>query len=160
LSLGSVAILVAGIVCARGRPAEPATERLSPLAPVLGLGGAVLSFVALFVDYDGSSSLVDELEVFKAILLEPGVAIAMMVGAVVLLAVGRRQLASGLLLAVGAQTALHFLGVIIASQMAVGEPGEVRAGGFIGLLGGLLVVAAGVRASRSKEPGARIPLPS
>lgn len=45
---------------------------------------------------------------------------------------------------------LHFVGVIVAAALAIGERGEVRWGGFLGLLGGLLVVAAGAysRATR------------
>jgi len=67
--------------------------------------------------------------------------VAMLVG---LVALGSRpKFAAGLLLAIGATTALHFLGVIFAAWRAIGEVGDIRAAGFIGLLGGLLVAADG-----------------
>ena len=48
---------------------------------------------------------------------------------------------------------LHYLGVIVAAWRAIGEVGEIRSAGFIGVLGGLLVVAAGAwvyRADRAE----------
>jgi hypothetical protein len=69
-----------------------------------------------------------------------------------LVALGSRpKLAAGLLLAVGASTAFHFLGLIVAAWRAVGEVGGVGAGGFIGLVGGLLVAAAGLYVHRSTQ---------
>jgi hypothetical protein len=41
------------------------------------------------------------------------------------------------------------VGLIIASSKAIGEPGNVGAAGFVGVLGGLIVAAAGLRALRS-----------
>ena len=46
------------------------------------------------------------------------------------------RLAAGLLLAAGTAASLHYLGVIVAAWRAIGEVGDIRAAGFIGVLGG------------------------
>lgn len=162
--LGAIAILAAGLVCARPLLGVRAVGRVHPAAFWLGLAGAVVFFAALFRNYDGASSLIDELAegVSAEFFVEPGFAVAFTVVALVVMGSLSRPLAAGLLLAVGLQAALHYVGLIIAALMAVGAgpeeekakgflglPDEVEAGGFIGLLGALLVVAAGVVALRA-----------
>ena len=75
----------------------------------------------------------------------------MLAGVVMLEA--RAQFASGLLVAVGTAMTLHFVGLIIAAWRAIGEPGELRAAGFNGVLGSVIVVAAGAYATRSRSGG-------
>jgi hypothetical protein len=65
----------------------------------------------------------------------------------------RPRVSAGLLLAVGGATALHYCGVLVASWRAIGEVGQVGPAGFVGLLGGLLVLAGGVYA----EHASRVP---
>jgi hypothetical protein len=63
----------------------------------------------------------------------------------------RTRLAGGLLLAVGMAASLHYLGVLVAAAKAIGEEGDVRSAGYIGVLGGLLILAAGALASRARR---------
>jgi serine/threonine protein kinase len=148
--LGAVAGLAAGVRCLRSaEPGAPAAGA-DPAALVLGLAGTALACVALFVDYDGFSSLWDELLERESaeFFFEPAIAAAAMLAGLALLG-ARPRLASGLLLAVGAATALHHAGLIVAAWRAIGEVGETRAAGYIGVLGGLLVVAAGASVRRA-----------
>ncbi len=147
LLAGAVAILAAGVNALRASPAG-APGSPDPGALVLGLAGTALAGAALFTRYDGFSSLWSEVGETESaeFFFEPAVAVmAMLVALLVVLAL-RRELAAGLLVALGAATALHFLGVIVAAWRAIGEVGDIRAAGFIGLLGGLLVLAAGASA--------------
>ena len=110
---------------------------------------AALATAALFIRYDGYSSLWDLFSRLQRpeFFFVPAVAVAAVLAG--LFAIGTRpRLACGLLLAVGIGLALHFLGVVVAAWRAVGEVGGVRAGGFIGLIGGLLVLVAGAYAYR------------
>jgi serine/threonine protein kinase len=138
--LGAVALLAAGLACPR-RP-DDATA-LDPAPLVLGLGGAALAAVALFVRYDGFSSLwseVPEGDSAEFFFEAAALVVAMLAG--VMLLGARPRFARGLLLAAGTCATFHHLGVIVAAWRAIGEVGEVRAAGFIGLLGGLLALAA------------------
>ena len=147
LLAGAVAILAAGVNALRASPAG-APGSPDPGALVLGLAGTALAGAALFTRYDGFSSLWSEVGETESaeFFFEPAVAVmAMLVALLVVLAL-RQELAAGLLVALGAATALHFLGVIVAAWRAIGEVGDIRAAGFIGLLGGLLVLAAGASA--------------
>jgi caspase domain-containing protein len=140
--LGSIVILVAGVSCMQASSGVADVVPVDPGALLLGLAGVSLAFAALFVNYDGGSTLWSEVgeRTSAEFFFEPAtVVIAMLVG---LLALGSRpKFAAGLLLAIGGATALHYLGVVFAAWRAVGEVGNVRAAGFIGLLGGLLVAA-------------------
>jgi serine/threonine protein kinase len=146
--LAAVAILVAGV--REIGPAETATAGPDPGTLLLGLAGTTLAGAALFVRYDGFSSLWSEVaEVESAeFFFEPAVAVALTLVALVVVLGTRPSLASGLLMAAGAAVALHFAGVLIAAWRAIGEVGDVRAAGLIGMLGGLLVLAAGAAARR------------
>ena len=142
--LGAIAILAAGVACMQASSRVADVIPVDPGALLLGLAGVGLTFAALFVNFDGESSLWSEVgeRTSAEFFFEPAVAVvAMLVG---LVALGSRpKFAAGLLLAIGATTALHFLGVIFAAWRAIGEVGDIRAAGFIGLLGGLLVAADG-----------------
>jgi hypothetical protein len=150
--LGGGATLVGGVGCARSSSRSAAVTSVDPAPLVLGLVGTGLACVAIFINYDGFSSLwIELLEVDSAeFFFEPAVAAVTMLAGLLLLG-ARPRLACGLLLAVGAATALHFLGLIIAAWRAIGEVGETRAAGFIGVLAGLLVVAAGAWAYRAES---------
>lgn len=150
IPLGAVAILAAGLI------SLPAVLRAgregSVRAPALGLGiaGAALIVASLLVPYDGYSTLTEDSKTFFVV---PAIAIATTaVALAILVSRASPALASGMLLATGAQATLHYVGVIVAAALAIGERGEVRAGGFVGLLGGLLVVAAGAYGLRAKRP--------
>jgi hypothetical protein len=149
---GAVAILVAGLTCMRSASASVEVTPADPGTLILGLGGVALSLVAMFVAYDGASSLWSEVgEVDSAeFAFEPLVAVAVMLAGLISLGT-RPRFACALLLAAGAAGALHFLGVIIAAWRAIGEVGEIRPGGFIGLVGGLLIVAAGAATYRATK---------
>ena len=146
--LAAVAILVAGL--REIGTTETTAGASDPGTLLLGLAGTGLSGAALFVRYDGFSSLwseVAEVESAEFFFL-PAVAVALMLVALVVVLGTRPAFASGLLMAAGAVTALHFAGVLIAAWRAIGEVGDIRAAGFIGVLGGLLVLAAGAAARR------------
>jgi hypothetical protein len=149
--LGAVALLAAGRGCLRSAPRDAAAA-LDPGPLVLGLAGAGLAGVALFVNYDGFSSLWSEVGEGESaeFAAEPVVVVAAVLAGLALLG-ARPRAAAGLLLAVGTAASLHYLGVIIAAWRAIGEVGEIRAAGFIGVLGGLLVVAAGAWAQRAER---------
>ena len=150
--LGAGATLAAGVGCLRASPADrrrrPSTRaRSCSASPARGSRAS-----ALFVDYDGFSSLwttswsrTESAEFF----FEPAVAVAAALAGLVLLG-SRRGSSAGLLLAVGTAASLHFLGLLVAAARAIGEVGDTRAAGYIGVLGGLLILAAGALASRAK----------
>jgi hypothetical protein len=148
--LGAVAILVAGVRCLRSAPSGESATGVDPGPLVLGLAGAVLAGLALFQHYDGFSSLWSELAEGESaeFVLEPVVLVAVILAGLALLG-ARPRVAAGLLLAVGTTAVLHYLGVIVAAWRAIGEVGEIRAAGFIGVLGGLLVLAAGAWVHRA-----------
>ncbi|MEO8690293.1 MAG: serine/threonine-protein kinase [Solirubrobacteraceae bacterium] len=148
---GAVAILAAGIACLRASPRGGPIAAVDPAALVLGLAGAGLAGVAIFTNYDGFSSLWSEIAdgLSAEFAFEPVVLVAAMLLGIGLLG-AQPRLAAGLLLAVGTAAVLHYLGVIVAAWRAIGEPGEIRAAGFIGVLGGLLVVAAGAWIHRAR----------
>jgi hypothetical protein len=154
--LGSAAILMSGMACVRAWSTTAAYAPLDPGALLLALAGAGLAFAGLFVNYDGYSSLWTEVGegTSAEFFFGPSAAVAVIVVGMVMLGSWPR-LGAGLLAAVGVQTALIFLGVIFAAWRAVGEVGDVRPAGFIGLVGGLLSASAGAYASRSGRMVAR-----
>ena len=148
--LGSGAILVAGVRSLRTSPRGPAATGADPGPLVLGLAGVGLAVVALIVDYDGFSSLLDELKEGDSaeFFFGPAVAAAAALAGLLLLA-ARPRFAAGLLLAVGTALTLHYLGLLVAAWRAIGEVGDVRSAGYIGIVGGLLILAAGAWAHRT-----------
>jgi hypothetical protein len=150
--LGSGAILVAGVRSLRTSPRGPAATGADPGPLVLGLAGVGLAVVALIVDYDGFSSLLDELKEGDSaeFFFGPAVAAAAALAGLLLLA-ARPRFAAGLLLAVGTALTLHYLGLLVAAWRAIGEVGDVRSAGYIGIVGGLLILAAGAWAHRTSR---------
>ena len=150
--LGALATLAAGVGCLRasGPPAVGAALNPGPL--VLGLAGAAVATVALFVNYDGLSSLWLELQEGESaeFFFEPALIVVVALVGLGLLG-SRARLAGGLLLAAGLAASLHYVGLLVAAAKAIGEEGEVGSAGYIGLLGGLLILAAGALASRARR---------
>ena len=142
--LGATAILAAGVSCIRASRGTARRERIDSAALVLALVGAGLSVVALFQHYDGLSSLASEFsEGYSAeFFFEPAVAVVMVLVGLACLSPWPR-FGVGVLITVGVQIAVHYLGVLVAAHFAVGEVGETGPAGFIGLFAGVLVAAAG-----------------
>jgi Caspase domain len=148
---GAVLTIAAGVDCLRTALPTAGAGRVTPEALVLGGAGVVAGFVALFVKYDGESSLVDELEGLGEYFFSA--AFACLLALVGLLTLrGWPRFAAGALVASGLGLAVHYLGIVLASANAIGEPGETRAGGFTGILGGLLVATAGIYTYAASRP--------
>jgi serine/threonine protein kinase len=150
--LASAAILVAGVRSLRSAARGPAAAGADPGPLVLGLAGVALAVVALIVDYDGFSSLLDELKEGDSaeFFFGPAVAAAAALAGLLLLA-ARPRFAAGLLLAVGTALTLHYIGLLVAAWRAIGEVGEVRSAGYVGIVAGLLILAAGAWAHRTSR---------
>jgi hypothetical protein len=140
----------------RGRPSLRTAPRgraaagADPGPLILGLAGVGLAVVALIVDYDGFSSLLDELKESDSaeFFFAPAVGAAAALAGLLLLA-ARPRFAAGLLLAVGTTLTLHYLGLLVAAWRAIGEVGDVRSAGYIGIVAGLLILAAGAWTHRA-----------
>ena len=147
--LGALAALAAGVGFLRVAP-EPSPVTLNPGPLVLGLVGVVVAGAALFINYDGFSSLWLEFQEGDSaeFFLEPAVIVIAALMGLGLLG-SRARLAAGLLLGTGLAATLHYVGLLVAAERAIGEVGEVKAAGFIGVLGGLLILAAGALAART-----------
>jgi hypothetical protein len=149
--LGGIAAVVAGATCAKASAGSPAAGRVESVWLMVALVGAGLVGVALFVPYDGYSSLWTEVEEISSaeFFFEPAVAVAcLLLGATML--PSRRALGAALLITTGLLTACHFLGLLVAAMRAIGEVGEVRSAGWIGLVGGVLSTVAGWQTYRSQ----------
>ncbi|HEX6683047.1 MAG TPA: hypothetical protein VF062_09645, partial [Candidatus Limnocylindrales bacterium] len=148
---GGLLTFAAGVDCLRTALPTPKSGAIGIEPLALGGAGVAAAFVGLFLNYDGESSLVSELEEIGEYFYSAAFACLLALGA--LLAVrGWPRLASGALLASGGVLAVHYLGIVLASASAIGEPGDTRAGAFIGILGGLLVAAAGAYAYTAVRP--------
>jgi hypothetical protein len=142
--VGAVLLVASAGLLVRSSTGAAMAMRGDTFALSLGTAGAFLIFVSVFVEYEEGSSMAG---VGMEYALEPVVAAGLIAVALLLFAVLRRPfIAAGLLLAVGALTALHDVGVIVAGAIG-GSP--LRAAGFIGLVGGVLAVAAGAHTYRS-----------
>ena len=120
---------------------------------LLAVLAVVVAVGALFVPYDGPSSLWIEVQEGSsaAFAYLPIVAVLLMVAAILLLG-SRRQMAAGMLGADGVLLATHFVGVLLAATFAVGEIGEVRPGWVLGVAGGVLAAVAGWQAAGNPRP--------
>ncbi len=146
--LGAIAILAAGWGCIRPEP----TAALHPRGLGLGVAGVVLLSLSLYVKYEGSSSLLDELQESSYYVYPPLAVIAVAIVALLLAGTGARpRFIAGMLLALGAQSTMHYLGLLIGAGQRDGA--TIQAAGFVGLLGALFVVAGGVSAYRSSTLG-------
>lgn len=141
--VGAGVAIAAGIACLQvpGDRSGGATDWSMTGLALLGTG---LTVAALFLKYDGESSLWTEVEEVSSAEFAylPVTAVLLLVIAVFLLG-PRRPLAAGILSATGALTAAHFVGVLLAATFAVGEVGEVRSAWVFGVAGGLLAALAG-----------------
>ena len=131
------------------------------LAGLLALAGAVLLGVGCWLPYSSSGDT--EFAVFQRhggssgqvyFAVEP--AAVMVVAAALGLLLLRSRLPAvwtGVLMAIGAQTALMWVGYLGSSLTApsygAGQGPHVKEGGWIGLVGSLLITAAGVVALRA-----------
>ena len=150
VAVAAAVILAAGVRSLRATPRGPAATGADPGPLVLGLAGIGLAVVALIVDYDGFSSLLDELKEGESaeFFFGPAVGAAAALAGLLLLA-ARPRFAAGLLLAVGATLTLHYLGLLVAAWRAIGEVGDVRSAAYFGIVGGLLILAAGAWTKRA-----------
>ncbi len=150
---GSVLTIAGAIGCLRTALPTAKSGAVGTEPLVLGGAGVVAAVIALFVKYDGYSSLVSELGQFGEYFYCAAFGCLLAFGGLLALR-GWPRLAAGALLASGGVLAVHYLGIVLASARAIGEPGDTRAGGFIGILGGLLVAAAGAYAYAAARPRA------
>ena len=150
--LGAITALAAGTACLRtvSRPRD--LDRVEPVWLVLALAGAGLTAVALFVRYDGFSSLWIEVEETESaeFFFEPAAAVGCLVAGVLLLP-GWRRVAVATVISAGVLTAVHYIGLLVAAWRAIGEVGEVRSAGWIGLVGGLVAAFAAWQAQLPTE---------
>jgi hypothetical protein len=148
---GSLLTCVAGVQTLRVAlpAARPAAVGTGP--PLLGGAGVGLGVVALFVTYDGESSLLSELGLFSEYFYSAAFGCVLALGSLLSLRAWQR-LAAGALLASGGVLAVHYLGIVLASARAIGEAGGTGVAGFIGILGGLLVASAGGYAYVAARP--------
>jgi hypothetical protein len=141
---GAVLLVVAGVRVALlyPRSVEPAAA-LGILVPTLLVAAAVLTMIGVVVPFNGQlerSVVPDEDWLAIDAIVIPLAAL----GALVLLTLGRRLLAAGVLIALGIASAtlwLRYLGVPI---IAPDNAGSFGVGAAAGLAGGLLILAAGL----------------
>jgi hypothetical protein len=150
VAVAAAVILAAGVRCLHATPRGPAATGADPGPLVLGLAGIGLAVVALIVDYDGFSSLLDELKEGESaeFFFGPAVGAAAALAGLLMLA-ARPRFAAGLLVAVGTALTLHYLGLLVAAWRAIGEVGDVRSAAYFGIVGGLLILAAGAWTHRA-----------
>ncbi len=155
VAAAACALVVVGSKVAGLSADRHVSGRTRLVAGVLAVVGAVLVVVGCAVDYNGANS--------KSILADDGwFALDPLAGALVGLGTvfvgrGSGRIGAGILVAAGAVSLAlwpRFFGVPIALRDDLGSPGL---GGFIGLAGSLLLVAAGVvlawrGRTRSPEP--------
>lgn len=150
--IGAITAVIAGAACLRSVSGQRDRGPVEPVWLVLALLGAGLAGVALFVRYDGFSSLWSEVgEIESAeFFYEPAAAVVCLVVGVLTLP-SRRRFAAAILVAGGALAAVHHLGVLIAAWRAVGEVGEVQSAGWVGIAGGILAAFAGWQVQQSSQ---------
>ena len=148
--LGALAILPAGLLCA-WLPDDDRGGRLDRVVMWLAAAGAVLCLVTVFPlsrAYDGGDfEYAVELYVAGA---------AIVVAVLVLARFSRPVFAAGIMLSLGAQTALHSI-ALIRIQPTAGHSGLLISG-ICAALGAALIVAAGLSVLRAER--ARSPRPS
>jgi hypothetical protein len=150
---GAVLLVVAGVRVAllRTRSTEPAAP-LGILVPALLVGAAVLTMIGVAVPFNEAN---DKTVVPKEgwLAVDPVVIPLVALGVLIVLTLGRRLLAAGLLIALGTASAtlwLRFLGVPI---IAPDNAGSFGVGGLAGLAGGVLILAAGLVVWRREASG-------
>ncbi|MEU6137244.1 caspase family protein [Nocardioides sp. NPDC047086] len=152
---GGVGALVAGRACSSVSSRDHDLGPVEPVWLVSAMAGAGLAALALFLPYDGFSSLWTEVEegVSAEYIFEPAAALGCLALGILSLS-SRRRFATAVLISAGALTAVHYVGVVIAAWQAIGEEGEVRSAGWVGIAGGLLVAFAAWQVQQSLTRGA------
>lgn len=131
------------------------------ISRVLAALGGVLIALGVFIPYstfgdDGGGISVldqDQLDTTMGFALEPLAVACASIVSLTLTRVSPRLIAM-LFAAMGAQTALMYLGYALFAAMT--ESSNLGAGAFIGLAGALLVLAAGVSGLRIRVPDAEL----
>ena len=146
----AVAAVVAGRACSRVSPRDRDLGPVEPVWLVSAIAGAGLATVALFLPYDGYSSFWTEVQEGSSAeyIFEPAAVVACLTVGLLSLS-SRRRFAAAVLLSAGALAAVHYVGVVIAAWQAIGEEGEVRSAGWVGIAGGLLVAFAAWQVQQS-----------
>jgi hypothetical protein len=152
---GAALLLVSGWRRGAGPVSAPGAPGPDRTGIALASGGALLLVAGTFWQpYDGNSTLWGEVGEWESaeFFFEPAAAL-LLVGVALLVASERRRWAAGLLIGTGGLAVVHFTGVVIAAAQAIGEVGDVRMGGFLGVLGGLLALVGGrVLAGPGRRP--------
>ncbi|MFE7223545.1 caspase domain-containing protein [Nocardioides sp. NPDC057577] len=151
---GGAGAVVAGRACLNVSPPDHDLGPVEPVWLVSAMAGAGLAALALFLPYDGFSSLWTEVEegTSAEYIFEPAAAVGCLAMGMLTLS-SRRRFATAVLISAGTLTAVHYLGVVIAAWQAIGEEGEVRSAGWVGIAGGLLVAFAAWQVQQSLTRG-------
>ncbi|MFD7072592.1 caspase domain-containing protein [Nocardioides sp. NPDC059952] len=151
---GGAGAVVAGRACLSVSPPDHDSGPVEPVWLVSAMAGAGLTALALFLPYDGFSSLWTEVEegTSAEYIFEPAAAVGCLAMGILTLS-SRRRFATAVLISAGTLTAVHYLGVVIAAWQAIGEEGEVRSAGWVGIAGGLLVAFAAWQIQQSLTRG-------
>lgn len=147
---GGVGAVVAGRACLSVSSRDRDLGPVEPVWLVSALAGAGLATLALFIPYDGFSSFWTEVEegASAEFIFEPAAVVGCLAVGMLSLS-SRRRFATAVLISAGALTAVHYVGVVIAAWQAIGEEGEVRSAGWVGIAGGLLVAFAAWQVQQS-----------
>lgn len=140
---GAVGAVVAGRACLSVSSRDRDLGPVDSVWLVSTMAGAGLATLALFIPYDGFSSFWTEVEegASAEFIFEPAAVVGCLALGMLSLS-SRRQFATAVLISAGALTAVHYVGVVIAAWQAIGEEGEVRSAGWVGIAGGVLVAFA------------------
>ncbi|MFE6509243.1 caspase domain-containing protein [Nocardioides sp. NPDC057767] len=147
---GGVGAVAAGRACSSASPPDLDRGPVEPVWLVSAMAGAGLATLALFLPYDGFSSFWTEVEegASAEYIFEPAAAVGCLAVGLLTLS-SRRRFATAVLISAGALIAVHYVGVVIAAWQAIGEEGEVRSAGWVGIAGGLLAAFAAWRIQQS-----------
>lgn len=151
---GGVGAAVAGRACLSVSPRDRNLGPVEPVWLISAMAGAGLATLALFIPYDGFSSYWTEVVegASAEFIFEPAAVVGCLAFGMLSLS-SRRRFATAVLISAGALTAVHYVGVVIAAWVAIGEEGEVRSAGWVGIAGGLLVAFAAWQVQQSLTRG-------
>ena len=151
---GGVGAVVAGRACLSVSSRDRDLGPVEPVWLVSAMAGAGLAILALFIPYDGFSSFWTEVEEGSSaeFIFEPAAVVGCLALGMLSLS-SRRRFATAVLISAGLLTAVHYVGVVIAAWQAIGEEGEVRSAGWVGIAGGLLTAFAAWQIQQSLTRG-------
>ncbi|MER7301830.1 caspase family protein [Nocardioides sp. NPDC127514] len=154
---GGVGAVVAGRACLSVSSRDRDLGPVEPIWLISAMAGAGLATLALFIPYDGFSSFWTEVEegASAEFIFEP-VAVVGCLAVGLLSLSSRRRFATAVLISAGGLTAVHYIGVVIAAWQAIGEEGEVRAAGWLGIAGGLLIAFAAWQVQQTLTRGGAV----